>query len=424
MRFKWIKKKNISLIPLQEGVYAFKDKKGMLLYIGKASNLRERIKNHFFTPNFKDSFWINKVWKVGYFLTSSEIQALLLEANLIKKYQPKFNVLWRDDKNYFYVGITKEKLPRVFITHQPQVEIYEQKRKIQFLIGPFVDGKALKATLRVLRKVFPYYTKQKHPNTPCSYCHLGLCPGPKPEIKSYQKNIKNLIAVLEGKKKSVLKKLQKEMEKFAQEENFEMAAKIRDQIRSLERIIAHAKVFQKEKKQKNWLQIQKELQKILQVKRKISKIEAYDISNIQGHQATGSLVAFVQGEPKKNLYRRFKVKITKKPNDLAMLKEILKRRFQHQEWPLPDLILIDGGKGQLSTALGIKKEEVKTRKKIKIISLAKRGNKLYIEGKKEPIFLKTLSQELSNLLLYLRDEAHRFAISYHRKLRRKKLFNL
>jgi len=430
MRFKCLKREDFSKLPKESGVYAFK--KGVeFLYIGKAANLKERVKNHFQQPNYKDSLFINKVRKIGYIKTDSEIEALILEANLIKKYQPKYNIIWRDDKNYFFVGITKEDFPRIFITHQPKLKIENCKLKINY-IGPFVDGKSLKQTLKVLRKVFPYRSCKRIPKKPCLWYQLERCPAPcqikfkmqseKSKIKEIKKesqtNAKNLMKILEGKKSWVLKNLKKEMEKAAQEKNFELAAKIRDQLFALEKVLSHAKIFRAVSKARiiNWEKIQKSLSKILKTKKEISKIEAYDVSNIRGKKATGAMVTFENGLPNKNLYRRFKIKISGKPNDIAMLEEVLIRRFNHPEWPFPDLILIDGGKGQLSAALKIKMRNKKC-KIIKCISLAKKENKLYIEGKKKPILLKNLPREVFNLILQLRDEAHRFALSYHKKLR-------
>lgn len=309
-KFKFLAKNKISKLPRSPGVYAFK-KGTKLLYIGKATNLRERIKQH--------RALLNRVKQLGYIKTDSEIEALLLEANLIKKYRPRYNVMWRDDKNYFYVGITKEEFPRVFITHQP-----EGKAKY---IGPFVKGKALKKALEDLRKKFPYRTCKTLPRKPCLWYHLGQCPSPC--------------------------------------------------------------LF------------------------KSRRIEAYDISNIQGKEATGSMVTFINGRPDKNFYRRFKIKGAAKPNDVGMLKEVLSRRLRHPEWPYPDLILIDGGKAQLNAA--------KSLTKIPAMALAKKENKLYIGGREKPIPLKNLPREIFNLILQLRDEAHRFARAYHHKLRKKGL---
>ena len=238
--------------------------------------------------------------------------------------------------------------------------------------------------------------------------------------KDSQKNAKVLLKILKGKKERVIKDLKKEMEKAVRIENFEKAVKIRDRIFALEKVLAHARIFGVFEKKINYSEIEEKLKKILQTKRKIKRIEAFDISTIFGKEATGSMVTFIEGRAEKNFYRRFKIRFTKKPNDVLMLKEVLSRRFRHKEWGLPDLILIDGGKAQLSAALKLKTQNSKL-KTVKIVALAKKGNKLFIENKKEPIFLKELPRGIFNLILQLRDEAHRFAISYHRKLRRKKI---
>jgi len=413
--FKFLAKKQISKLPKVSGVYCFKDEKE-ILYIGKAANLRERVKNHFQQPSFKDYLFLDKIKKVGYIKTNSEIEALILEADLIKKYQPKFNVIWRDSKNYFFVAITKEEFPRVFLTHQKKIKNQKSKIEIEYL-GPFVDGKALKKTLYLLRKIFPYYSTKKHPPKKCQWCHLNLCPGPNPEKSEYQKNIKNLIEILRGKKKSVLKELKKEMKKAANEEDFEKAAKIRDQILALEKIFQHSKVLEREiRVEIPWKEIEEKLKDILKIE-SASRIEAFDVSQMQGNFAVGSLVTFINGVAEKKFYRRFKIKFTQKPSDVDMLKEILERRKKHEEWGLPDLILIDGGKAQLNAALKAKNCKLKA----KIIALAKSENKLFIEGEKDPIFLKDLPKEISHLILNLDNEAHRFAISYHKKLREKEL---
>ncbi|KPJ55413.1 hypothetical protein AMJ47_00940 [Parcubacteria bacterium DG_72] len=376
-------------LPKTAGVYAFSAKGGNnqgFLYIGKAANIKNRVKNHFNQPTYKDEMFLDKIKRIGYIKTESEIEALLLESELIKKYKPKYNTLWKDDKNYFYVAITKPGY--VSLTHQPT------------RLGPFVDGKAIKKTLRILRKTFPYYTQKKHGKGLCSWCHLGLCPGPEPDLKKHKKNINNLKAVLKGKSQKVLKDLKKEMQTASKNHDFEKAGELRDKISSLEKVLHNSKIIS------NYLIPQAGVWNWLG--KRVSKIEAYDISNIQGKLAAGSMVVFINGRPAKNLYRKFKIKITGKPNDTAMIKEVLKRRLKHKEWPLPDLFLIDGGKPQLSAA----KEVVKN---IPVIALAKRNNELFID--KKPILLKNMSREISNLILQIRDEAHRFAIAYHKKLR-------
>lgn len=442
-KFKFLRKESISKLPKSTGVYVLKRGREFL-YIGKATNIKERIKSHFKQPGYRHNLFINKVKRVGFIKTDSEIEALIVEANLIKKHQPRYNIVWRDDKKFFYVGITKEDYPRIFWTHQPQQQGRNDKRQKKQLtkdkertkfVGPFVEGRALKLTLKSLRKVFPYRACKTLPKKPCLWYQLGRCPAPcllksrlakeinlKIKIKKEcQKNAKNLLKILKGKKKEVLKDLKREMKKASKIEDFEKAAEIRDQVQALEKILSHARVFEGIKiKESNWKKIEKALKKILKTKKKILRIEAYDVSNIQGQKATGSMITFIKGEPEKNFYRRFRIKISGKPNDLAMIREVLERRQKHLEWGLPDLILIDGGKAHLNTAINCLKTQFKN---IKVIALAKKKNKLHLQGQKELISLKTLSREIFNLILQLRDEAHRFAINYHKELRTRGLLN-
>jgi len=448
MKFIYVKTKNLEKIPRETGVYAFFGKEG-LLYIGKAANLRGRIKNHFHTPSYRDNLFIDRVQKIGYLETGSEIGALLLESQLIKQRQPKYNVMWRDDKNYFYVAITKEKLPRVFLTHQPRKalasapsakptafpELRSGKRlsREAIYVGPFTEGKPIKLVLRSLRGIFPYYASRIHPKTLCQYCHLGLCPGPAPDTKQYRKNIRNLIAVLQGKRTSVLKNLKKEMGRASRLEQYEAAGKLRDRIRALENVFSHSRLLSgrqvhKQNPVRDYKSAEQELKRILGRTHNIVRMEAYDISNIQGKETTGSLVVFVNGKPDKNEYRKFKIHLDGKPNDFAMMQELISRRLSHAEWPLPDFMLIDGGKGQLSAALKAISSLMRLSypqlngtkfKNMKVAALAKKHNELFLPGKKNPLLLSDMSSGLRNILLHIRDEAHRFAISYHRKLHRK-----
>jgi excinuclease ABC subunit C len=450
-RFKFIEKLNFDELPKTSGVYSFYSK-NELIYVGKAINIKNRVKNHFNQPSYRDDLYIEKVTKIGFLETNSEIEALILEANLIKKHQPKYNVVWKDGKNYFYVAIAQneKKNPYVFITHQPDfsslrgVATTKQSRVraltpglprrllaprndgIQY-IGPFVEGNALKKTLRFLRRVFPYYTTAKHSKNKCTYCHLDLCPGPrvqedKKALKNYKKNIKKLILILQGKRGAVLNSLKKEMKQLSKESKFEEAGKVRDRIVNLQQVMAHTHVLENSKSEsQNSKQNSTEaLAKILGVE-KINKIECYDVSNIQGKFATGSMVVFTDGAPDKNLYRKFKIKLMDTPNDIAMLKETISRRLNHPEWPYPDVMLIDGGKAQLNVAVNSKTQSPMPNQIPKIISIAKGRQELFIEGKQEPIPLKNLPQEVYNLIKQLDDEAHRFAITYHKKLRKKDL---
>jgi len=443
-RFKIISKNELSNLPKTAGVYCFTDGKETI-YIGKAINIQSRVKNHFQQPSYRDNLFMDKVEKVGYFETGSEIEALVLEASLIKKYQPKFNIVWRDDKNYFYVAVVQngQKVPYVFITHQPKKLLTTNYSLQTKYVGPFVEGTALKMTLRFLRKAFPYYTSKKHPKTKCTYCHLGLCPGPDPDLKEYKKNIKKLILILEGKRNAVLNSLKREMKNLSKESKFEEAAKVRDQILNLQQVMSHAVVIEQGKKKISdytnnpavqntrdsvnstqlnlgWEKTQKILSGLLGLDKEISKIECYDVSNIQGKYATGSMVVFVNGKADKNQYRKFKIRNGEEPNDIAMLKETISRRLSHKEWQYPEIMLIDGGIAQLNIAINTKNDNPET-SHIKVISIAKRNKDLYVEGKKDFIPLKSLPREIYNLILQLDDEAHRFAITYHKKLRKRDL---
>ena len=408
--FHYIKTENIATIPNTPGVYAFKGAKEVI-YIGKAARLRIRIQNHFTQPSYRDNLFMKQIKNIGYRETGSEIEALLLESKLIKKHTPKYNIVWKDDKNYFFVAVTKETYPRVFITHQP-------KNKKTAYIGPFVEGKPLKRTLRNLRKAFPYLTTKTHGIRKCQYCHLNLCPGSAPNITAYKKDIKNLTAVLKGKRTSVIKSLRKEMKEAATAHKYERAGRLRDQIEDLEIIIAHATVLtpSHQRAPLDWKETNKDLKKLLRTKRDIHRVEAYDISNIQGKEATGSMVVFENGRPAKSEYRKFKIHISGTPNDFAMMEELVSRRLKHKEWKYPELMIIDGGKGQLSSTLKAMTKE--QQKQIKVGAIAKRNNELFFPGIKEPVLLRNESSGVSNLVLHIRDEAHRFAITYHRKLRR------
>ncbi len=393
-KFKFSNKTN--QLPKTPGVYAFKKGK-QIIYIGKAANIKVRVKNH--------QKLLSQTEKIGYIKTDSEIEALILEAILIKKYKPKYNTAWKDDKNYFFIALTKEKFPRILITHQT-------KQKNNYL-GPFVDGSSLKQVLTILRKVFPFRTCTTLPKKPCLWHQLNLCPAPC-LIKTKnvcQKNAKNILKILKGEKNQVLNNFKKEMKIASKKQDYEKAAKIRNKILYFERIMKNTNIFEAGKTEST-------LQSLLKAKKPILRIEAYDVSNIQEQEATGSMVTFIQGKPNKSFYRKFKIKLQAKPNDVAMIKEVLSRRLKHKEWPYPDLILIDGGIAQLNTAIKVKNE---INKNIKAVSLAKKQNKLFIEGRKKPILLKTLPKEIFNLILHLRDEAHRFAITYHRKLRTRAL---
>lgn len=435
---KKINKDQASKIPKEPGVYFFYDKTGKVIYIGKALNLKNRVKTHFRQPNYKDNIFIKNVEKIGYIPLSSEVEALILESQLIKKNQPKFNILFRDDKKYFYVGISREDWPRIFLTHQPQNK--------KDYIGPFTDGASLKQTLKTLRKIFPFRSCKNMPKKSCLWYDLERCPGPclfekeknirkmlqkqtKERQKEYKNNIKKLKEVLEGKRKKVISVFRKEMKEFSKKEKFESAVKIRDKISSLERVFSHKIIFDLVGKQEDEKNEGKILKNALSLQKIPKRIEGYDISNIKSTEMVGAMVVFELNEPgkyfpNKKEYRLFKIKTVKKQNDIACLEEIISRRLSHDNWGIPDLLYIDGGKAQFNVVIKTvqQKGDNEQLKTIPVISLAKRTNILYtsIFGKSS---IDKLDKVAKMTILRIRDESHRFAISYHKKLRKKSFLN-
>jgi len=412
MKFDFFSKKEIDLIPSSCGVYCFKGKR-RIFYIGKSKNLKQRIKNHFNSFSFKNFHFLKDTEKIGIILTDNEWSALLLESKLIKKYKPPFNVVWKDDKNYFFLCITKEEFPRVFITHQ-------KKEKNAIYFGPFFEGRSLKKALFFLRKIFPFYSQKKHPVQKCTWCHLGYCPGPFPNKKEYQKNIKSIISFFQGKTGNILKRMEKEMFLFAQKEEFEKAQKIKEQIFNFRKILLNIRLIGEEEDEK-WQRIKKDLQEFLKFRSDFKRIEAFDISNIKGKEAVGSMVVFEDGKASLKEYRRFKIRGKEKSNDILMTKEILERRFSHPEWPFPDLLILDGGRPHLNLGLFLKKK-ISVLKKTFFISFAKESQRLFFENRKKPTSIQKLKPTISYLIFKINKEAHRFALSYHHKLRKKNLF--
>ena len=544
-------KKRLLQLPQKPGIYIFSTTKGIILYVGKAKNIKKRVSSYFI-KNKKiapdKELMLPKISKIDYIVADSELEALLLESNLIKKERPKYNVILKDDKQYQYIKIDyHDDFPKVYTTR-------ETKRDKSSYYGPFTDGYAVKNTLNLLNKLFPYREcgLEIYENSPkrrvCLKYHIKRCLGPcahKISKKNYNNLIKQCDLFLRGKQSKMLSKMKKEMKDEASNKNFEKAATLRDQIQNLEKIIEKQKIISTKKidqdiisyfqgkrittinlfivregkliakenfylktrnkglseilstfiklhylnqkiipkdiiiqsdinekhliacflshksdrkiniivpqKGKNYKLIKlgaknaklyyhnlsakekskernkdnttvlEDLKTILKLQKLPTRIECYDISNIQGTSATGSMVVFENGIPAKSEYRRFKIKYSS-ISDTDMMKEMLERRFGHKnisqkKWPLPDLIIIDGGQGQLNAVMDILKN-----KKIDIptISIAKQFEELYSKKISKPIRLSKNSKTLQ-LIQNIRDEAHRFAITYHKILRENKL---
>lgn len=414
---------NIKNLPPKPGVYLFKDETGKILYIGKALNLKSRVKNQFQqkTPDKRIASLINKTKKVDYIKTGSEIESLLLEARLIKEYRPFFNVRLKDDKRYLYVGITKEEFPTVCLIRQPENQI-----GLLAWYGPFPSAYSLKEILRLLRRIFPYRSCKKIPKTPCLYYHLKLCPGMCVEpVEDYNQTISNIKAFLDGKISFLVSDLEKNMKRSAEDLQFEKAAGYKRQIQMIENLLRRFKRHPEEEK------IQKQLESLRRLLVRwqgidpviIHRLEAFDVANLERKIVAGAMAVFIEGEPDNSLYRQFKIK-KKVGGDPQALKEVLERRFKHPEWIFPQVILIDGGKTQVGAGFEVLKKYDMV-DQIAVLGLVKKKETIVTPKiKKEKIAgwkLLSLSSRSPALLLlkHARDEAHRFAQRYYKKLYRK-----
>lgn len=413
-------------LPTEPGIYLFLNNNNDVLYVGKAKNLKNRVSSYFTNKNSlgeKTRILVESIKKIKTIKVTSELESLLLEANYIKKYNPKFNLRLTDGKAYILIRITlKDTYPSVLLARKE-----DDKDSLYF--GPFPSSQAVKMVLRVIRRIFPYHSVANHPKRVCLYHHLDLCPclpafDTKEERTKYKKNIRHIVNFILGKKKTVLKELEKERDAFAKQEAFEQAREIQKKIDAIHYVTSQIhKPFEYEINPNLQVDLRRQerllLKKYLEennvtIPSELNRIECYDISNIQGTHAVGSMVVFLNGEKSGANYRRFKIRyqIPNKPNDFAMMSEVLQRRMKHTEWPSPDLIIVDGGKGQVTSAKKVLEEK---KLDIPIIGLAKREETIITLDFKE-ISLPKDSPAL-HLIMRIRDEAHRFAITYHRKLR-------
>lgn len=413
-------------LPDLAGIYLFLDKKGRVLYVGKAKNLKHRVSSYFQKKDLligKTKLLVERIHRIKVVIVESEIDALLLEANYIKKYSPKFNVIFKDGKTYPLIKITvNEQLPKVLTVRRT-----DSSKALYF--GPFPLVFEMRMVLRIVRRIFPYISANHIGNRICLYYHLGLCPCPvalktQAQKEEYNKNISYIIKFLNGKSKQVIKELEKERDKLAKNEEFENAKEVQRKINAVIKVTSPVyKPFEYIKNPNLFWDIrEEELNKLQEILKKyfptllsLERIECYDISNIAGVNATGSMIVFTDGQKDTNEYRRFRIRRIQKtgmPNDFAMMEEVLTRRILHKEWPVPNLIIIDGGKGQISSALKVLN---RLNLNISVIGLAKREEIIITSDFKE-IRLPKDNPGLK-LIMRIRDEAHRFAITYHKKLR-------
>ncbi|MEI7425512.1 MAG: UvrB/UvrC motif-containing protein [Candidatus Moraniibacteriota bacterium] len=473
MLIKIIKK--IKSLPTSPGVYIFKNKMGIILYVGKATSLKDRVGSYFnLTPTLslvRRGGWerpieisIDQVDDIEIKKTETVLEAYILEQELIKKWQPKFNVEGKDDRSFSYVIVTKEDFPKFVILRKTdlknvgtdlvsvrkrhgqiqegqirnnngqlqnqrgQVEIGKgqtqglslQEKQFSKIYGPYISKKNIEIVLKILRKIFPYHQGKQKTEKGCLDFQIGLCPGPYAGAISkedYAKNIRSIQMILAGKKKTLLNKLKKEMIVHSEKQEFEKAGKIRNEIFALQHIQDVALIS------KN-----RDALKCVSTDMTM-RIEGYDISNISGKSSVGSMVVFdntnnvethfnasgqpnkTSVQPNKSQYRKFKIKTVEGANDIASMQEVLSRRFSNN-WPMPNLIIIDGGQGHLTAVRQVLKN---FHLEIPLLAVAKGSTR-----KKLDRYIFGSVPEISDEIVeQVRDEAHRFAIAYHKKLRKK-----
>jgi excinuclease ABC subunit C len=419
--------------PATPGVYLMKDARGVVLYVGKAKNLRNRA-GHYFTKaaaeDPRTAELVKLIADVDYLTAESEVDALLMEARLVKDIQPRFNVELKDDKTFPYLQIRmREEFPRVEFTRKP-------RRKGVKLYGPFTSAKTLRQAMQVLQRIFQFRTctldiRSDDPKwrwfRPCLLHSIRQCTAPcnlRVTAEEYRKQIRALRLVMEGKKDRLLREMEREMEEASAELRFERAARLRDDIAALKALGQRGdavrdlqpEVFPIDPKKGL-----KGLRKVLGLPATPRTVEGVDIAHLGGSDTVASLVNFIDGLPFKPGYRRYRIRTVEGVDDFASMREVVSRRFrrlQEQEEAYPDVFLIDGGKGQLNAAL--EALEALGIEPPCVIALAKREEEIYRPGEEEPLKLSRHSSAL-RLLQYVRDEAHRFAQHYHHLLRRKKL---
>ena len=440
--------KNLELklkdLPRSPGVYFHKSASGDIIYVGKAAVLKSRVRQYFQKSRLRDAktdALVAEIADTDWIEVETELDALFLESEMIKRYMPRYNVLLRDDKSQTYVRIPmNDAYPTVSLTRSPLDDGATY-------FGPYYNGYAVKKALRYLRKVFPYSTHEYMPKRLCLQYHLGLCPGPeeqKTTSEDYKKTLKKLIRYLRGERKVLMRELERDMKQYAVEHKYEEAAMARNRLRELkqlgQQIIFSDREFMDASKDQGLAG----LQLLLSLADVPRRIEGYDISHMSGTNNVASMVVATNGLTDKSQYRKFKMQLPGN-NDFAHMNETLRRRFsdRHKNWPIPDLLLIDGGKGQLAAALDALDA---AGRQIPAIGLAKRDEQIVIhvarshvtldiaaitspsDATQPPIGVETSddfvlvtlpkSSPIILLLQRLRNESHRFAVSYHSTLKR------
>lgn len=411
-------------LPQTPGVYFFLNKNKKILYIGKATSLADRVRSYFSSDLIETRGkllvkMVEEATSIDYRETDSVLEALLVEADLIKKFKPTYNTKEKDDKSFNCVVFTKEDFPQLLIIRKKDIEVNKKEKgkikngvgkittsgvPLKSIFGPFVNGAQLKEALKIVRKIFPYRDDKCHLNSkrPCFNYSIGLCPGTcigAMDKKCYAKRVRRIEKFLSGDVKSVVKDLEKDMNELAKEQKFEAAQILRDKIYALGHI-------------NDISLIKSDLTTHDSSLTTVFRIESYDIAHMAGENMVGVMTVVNNGVADKNEYRKFKIKTVDRSNDTKALSEILERRLAHPEWQMPNLIVVDGGMAQLNTMTELVH---KSGLSIPVVSVLKDER----HQPKDVLGDQTLAIKYRKEILLSNAEAHRFAIGYHKKMRRK-----
>ncbi|MBR2795845.1 GIY-YIG nuclease family protein [Candidatus Saccharibacteria bacterium] len=411
-------KQKLAKLPVEPGVYFHKNRAGEIIYVGKAAVLKNRVRQYFQKSHkdIKTEALVREIYDTDWIMVDTEMDALFLESEMIKRYMPKWNILLRDDKTVSYVRISmNEEVPYISFTRTPMDD------KATY-VGPFYGKSAVEKALRILRRVFPYYDKpysgKKTLNT-----DLGLTPGievGKTTPRDYKRNLRKLIRYLEGDREKLLRELEKTMYDEASRGNYELAAEARNQLFGLRELKKKIVFSDKEFLAISSDQALRQLQELLGLEKPPRRIEGYDISHQSGTDTVGSMVVFINGASARSEYRKFKVR-TSTNDDLKSMQEVITRRLKHEEWGFPDLIILDGGMTQVNAILSLVEPFG-----IPIIGRDKSGDHSKSAGvrlvipNKDSLLLPTGSH-IARLIARVDEESHRFAITYHSLLKRKNM---
>lgn len=413
-----ITRSQIDSLPSMIGLYLFKNNES-INYIGKSVNIKARVISHLENAKLdnKERLIIENSNKIEVIIADSEFKALILEAKLIRELQPKYNSIWKDDKSPLYIMIsTTEEYPKITITRKPS-----EKKSLYF--GPFSSVKMVEKIINDIRHIIPFCTQKKMGNKACFYSKIGLCSPCPNEIKNlidkkqYKKNIRQVISILNGNVKTIIRDLNLKLNVLIKSNQFEQAIVIRNKIFRFDRLLnlKDDSDFYKNNNEKNLDEMLDILKKYFPQLMKLERIETYDISNLGLKQAVGSMVVMKNNQIDKKEYRKFKIRQVGLPSDFDRLKEVMSRRLQ-QKWPTPDLIIIDGGRPQIKAILKIFESN---KRSIPLLGIAKNPDRVIVGVEGFPnLFLKNDSKVL-NIIRLLRDESHRFARKYHLFLRSK-----